>query len=78
MIEAYYLAGAPEKASALCSSMSDQLLDSCAFFLNHYESAEDYFDTCYTVLSVLCSVADEYGDTALASSIRDRFNSLLE
>ena len=78
MIEAYYLAGAPEKASALCSEMSDQLLYSCGFFLNHYEFAEDYFDTCYTVLSILCSVADEYRDTALASSIIDRFNSLLE
>jgi len=77
MIEAYYLAGAPEKASALCSSMSDEVLVSCEFFLNHYEDAENYFDSCYNVLAVLASVADEYGDDSLASSIRLRFNDLL-
>ena len=77
MIEAYYLAGAPEKASALCSSMSDEVLVSCEFFLNHYEDAENYFDSCYNVLAVLASVAEEYGDDSLASSIRLRFNNLL-
>ena len=78
MIEAYYLAGEPEKASELCSSMSDQVLQSCEFFLNHYDDAEDYFDSCYNVLAVLVSVADEYGDSTLSLSIRTRFNSLLE
>ena len=78
MIEAYYLAGEPEKASELCSSMSDQVLQSCEFYLNHYDDAEDYFDSCYNVLAVLASVADEYGDSTLSLSIRTRFNSLLE
>ena len=78
MIEAYYLAGEPEKGSALCSSMADEVLDSCEFFLRHYVAAEDYFDSCYNVLAVLASVADEYGDTSLASSIRLRFNELLD
>ena len=77
MIEAYYLAGAPEKASALCSSMADEVLASCEFFLNHYEDAENYFDSCYNVLAVLASVAEEYGEASLASSIRLRFNELL-
>ena len=61
MIEAYYLAGEPEKGSALCSSMADDVLNSC-----------------YNVLAVLVSVADEYGGTDLASSIRLRFNELLD
>ena len=78
MIEAYYLAGEQEKASELCSSMSDQVLQSCEFFLKNYEDAEDYFDSCYNVLAVLVSVADEYGDSTLSLSIRTRFNSLLE
>ena len=78
MIEAYYLAGEPEKASVLYSSMSDQVLHSCEFFLKNYEDAEDYFDACYNVLAVLASVADEYGDSTLSLSIRTRFNSLLE
>jgi len=78
MIEAYYLAGEYAKASELCSSMSDEVLASCEFFLMHYEDAEDYFDSCYNVLAVLSSLADEYGDSSLASSIRLRFNKLLE
>ena len=57
MIEAYYLVGEPEKGSALCSSMADDVLDSCY---------------------ILASVADEYGGTDLASSIRLRFNELLD
>ncbi len=78
LIEAYYLAGESAKASELCSSMSDEVLASCEFFLRHYEYAEDYFDSCYNVLAVLSSLADEYGDSSLASSIRLRFNKLLE
>ena len=78
IIEAYYLAGEYEKASSLCSSMSDEILASCGFFLRHYEYAEDYFDACYNVLAVLAAVADKYGDSALASSIEVRFNELLE
>ena len=78
IIEAYYLADEPAKASALCSSMSDEILTSCEFFLKHYEFAEEYFDSCFKVLAVLSSVADEYGDTSLADSIRLRFNRLLE
>ena len=78
LIEAYYLAGESAKASELCSSMSDEVLASCEFFLMHYEDAEGYFDSCYNVLAVLSSLADEYGDSSLASSIRLRFNKLLE
>ena len=78
IIEAFYLAGEDEKASSLCSSMSDEILDSCEFFLNHYEDAEDYFESCYNVLAILTTVADEHGDTSLSSSIKNRFNELLE
>ena len=78
LIEAYYLAGESAKASGLCSSMSDEVLASSEFFLRHYEDAQEYFDSCYNVLAVLSSLADEYGDSALASSIRLRFNKLLE
>ena len=75
-IEAYYLAGEYEKASSLCSSMSDAALESCRFFLRHYEYAVDYVDACCNVLAVLAGVAHEYGDTALSSSIETRFNEL--
>lgn len=78
IIEAYYMAGEPAKASALCSSISDEILASSKFFLKHYEDAEEYFDSCYKVLAVLSSIAEEYGDTSLAESIRSRFNRLFE
>ena len=78
LIEAYYLAGDAGKASDLGSCMAEQILKSIRFFLNHYECAEDYFNSCYNVLSVLATVADEYGDTTLSSYISERFNGLLE
>ena len=78
MIEAYYMAGAHSKASELGQRFSDRLLESAAFFLNHYEHGEQHFDSCYNVLAYLAAMAEEYGDTSLATSIRDRFNALLE
>ena len=78
MIEAYYLAGESAKASELGSRMAGKVLESTSFFLEHYDYAEAYFDTCYNVLAVLASVADEHGDSTLSSSIVTRFNALLE
>ena len=78
MVEAYYLAGAAHKASDLGTRLTDSILDSAAFFLNHYEYGKRYFDTCYNILAYLSALADEYGDSALATSIRDRFNKLLQ
>ena len=75
MVEAYYLAGAAQKASDLSTRLTDSILDSAAFFLNHYEYGKRYFDTCYNILAYVSALADEYGDSALATSIRDRFNN---
>ena len=75
MVEAYYLAGAAQKASDLSTRLTDSILDSAAFFLNHYEYGKRYFDTCYNILAYLSALADEYDDSALATSIRDRFNN---
>lgn len=78
MVEAYYLAGAAQKASDLGARLTDSILDSAAFFLNHYEYGKRHFDTCYNILAYLSALADEYGDSSLATSIRDRFNKLLQ
>ena len=67
MIEAYYIAGETEKASELCSSLSEQVLHSCEFFMKHYEEAEEYFHACYNVLGVLDAIADEYGERGTGS-----------
>ena len=77
MIEAYYMAGAFSKASDLCRRLSDRVLESAAFFLNHYEYGERYFDSCYNVLAYLATLASDFGDTELSDSIRERFNALL-
>ncbi|MBR2063656.1 MAG: DUF2723 domain-containing protein [Bacteroidales bacterium] len=77
MIEAYHMAGAPEKASELGARLADALLESTAFFLNNYEDGKSHFDLCYNLLAYLSALEDEYGDSALATSIRDRFNNLL-
>ena len=78
LVEAYYLAGEAGKAAELGSAMADSLLESAAFFLRHYDYGEMYFESCCNVLAVLASVADEYGDTSLASDIASDFNALLE
>ena len=77
MIETYYMAGASPKASDLGTRLADRLLESAAFFLKHYDSGEQYFESCYNKLAYLAALADDFGDKTLASSIRDRFNNLL-
>ena len=78
MIECYYMAGAADKASMLGERFAGSVLESCAFFLNRYEEGKEYFDRCYNILAYLAVLADEFNDTELASSVRDRFNALLE
>ena len=77
MIEAYYMAGATSKASDLCRRLSDKVLESASFFLDHYEYGEKYFDSCYNVLAYLAALASDFGDMELSDSIRERFNALL-
>ena len=77
MIEAYYMAGAGAKASALCTKLADSLLSSAEFFLDHYDYGKDSFDRCYKVLSYLAALAEEFGDSTLASSVIERFNAML-
>ena len=78
MVEAYYLAGAPSKASQLGEALLSSVMESAAFFLNHYEEGNRYFESCYNILAYLAAVADDSGDHELASSVRDRFNRMLD
>ena len=77
MVEAYYLAGAPAKASQLGEALLSSVMESAAFFLKHYEEGNRYFESCYNILAYLAAVADDSGDHELASSVRDRFNRML-
>ena len=78
MIETYYKAGAPEKARALAEQLADELLYSTEFFVVYYDYARREFEACYNSLSYLADVADVYGDEDLGTSIRERFNAILD
>ena len=71
MIEAYYLADAPEKGHELGTAMAAQVIESADFFLRHYDYAERYFGQCCNILSYLGALAESYGDTTLASYISE-------
>ena len=78
MIETYYKAGAPEKARALAEQLADELLYSTEFFVVYYDYARREFEACYNSLSYLADIADVYGDEELGTSIRERFNAILD
>ena len=78
MIETYYNAGAPEKAAALAERFADNLFDSTIFFLEFYDYARPEFENCYKVLQYLADLSDHHGNKDLGTSIRDRFNQMVE
>ena len=78
MIDTYYNAGAREKAVELSERFIDELLHSSEFFLNYYDYAKREFEACYNCISYVADLAEIYGDTEMADSIRNRFNALLE
>ena len=78
MIETYYDAGAPEKAEELAARFADELFVSTTFFLEFYDYTRPEFENCYKILQFLSDISDHFGNAELASSIRDRFNQLVE
>ena len=78
MIETYYNAGAPEKAAALASRLTDELFKSTIFFLEFYDYARTEFENCYKILQYVSDLSDHHGNVELATSIRDRFNKMVE
>jgi hypothetical protein len=78
MIETYYNAGAPEKAAALASRLTDELFKSTIFFLEFYDYARTEFENCYKILQYVSDLSDHRGNVELATSIRDRFNKMVE
>jgi hypothetical protein len=78
MIETYYNAGAPEKAAALAERFADDVFDSTIFFLEFYDYARPEFENCYKILQYLADLSDHHGNKELGTSIRDRFNQMVE
>ena len=78
MIEAYFRAGALEKASALTERFASDLLDSAGFFLKYYDWADDEMENCRNCLSYLASTAEEFERADIAEDIAMRFNKLFQ
>jgi len=78
MIETYYEAGEPQKAAELAARYADQLIKSSEFFLEFYDVARQEFEMCYQCLQFVSEITEQYGDSQLAASIRDRFNDLVK
>ena len=77
MIEDYYKLGAEEKGREMALRMSNQLLQTAAFYLDFYEYAKDDFETCSQYLGHLMQTLEDCGDKDLADRIEDSFRSLL-
>ena len=68
----------PEKAEELAARFADELFVSTTFFLEFYDYTRPEFENCYKILQFLSDISDHFGNAELASSIRDRFNQLVE
>lgn len=76
MAEAYYAAGAQEKAEELLSQMVDQLFVSFQFFGNYGNYASREFEKVYNSLEYIVQVAAESGSKELADRIIKRFEEI--
>ena len=77
MIETYYNAGAPEKALDLSRRFIDELFVSMNFFIEYYDLTKREFETCYSCISYLEGLAENFGQEDFSKEIRERIDSLL-
>ena len=77
MIHMYYEAGENEKALDLATMMAESLFGSLVFFMENYDYAKREMEVCYVSLSDIADMADFYGDTELAKTIDDFFDSVI-
>ena len=77
MIENYYYLGEDVKGHDLASRMCDQLLETAAFYIEWGNLGTSEFESAGRVILYIADVCKQYGDTALQSSITDRFDAIL-
>ena len=77
MIETYYNAGAADKALDLARRFIDELFISMDFFLDYYDLAKREFEACYSCISYLEGLAENFGQDDFSKEIRERIDSLL-
>ena len=76
MAEAYYAAGASDKAEALLRRMVDPLMKSLKFFGDYSDYAAHEFEKVYTYLENIAQVASEGGSKELVDELVARFEEL--
>ena len=77
MAEAYYAAGAPEKAEDLLRRMADQLFVSLEFFYSFGDYSSREFEKVYNSLEFMLQVASECGSKDFAEELMDRFEKIV-
>ena len=78
MVEAYYKAGAFEKAHDLAGRFTVQLLESLQFFMEYYEYSQSDFELCCNCLYYLSDTAKLYGDTELHDKLVSAIDTIMK
>ena len=76
MAEAYYAAGASDKAEALLRRMLDPLMESLTFFGSYSDYASHEFEKVYNYLEYMAQVASEGGSKEFVDELMARFEEL--
>ena len=76
MAEAYYAAGASDKAEDLLRRMVDPLMKSLTFFGSYSDYASQEFEKVYTYLENIAQVASDGGSKELVDELVARFEEL--
>ena len=76
MAEAYYAAGAPDKAEALLRRMLDPLMASFEFFAGFEDYSSHEFEKVYNYLEYMAQVASEGGSKEFVDELMTRFEAL--
>ena len=78
MVEAYYKAGAIDKARALADRIGEQLLTSTGFFIEYYDIAKNDFEMCCNCFYYLADTLKLYGDKDRSDALMDRLTGLMK
>ena len=78
MAEAYYAAGAPEKAEDLIRRMADELFVSLKFFAQFPGYASHELEKVYNSIDFLMQVASDGGNKELAEDMQSRLEAILK
>ena len=77
MIEAYYQAGATEKARDLAERFSIGLLESVHFYMEYYEYARHDFELCCNCLYYLADTVKSNGDQELSDKLMKAIDAIM-